>query len=72
MKKVALILEFDSCDECPYHYGGESLGSHMHCEFFVPPRQIFDSNDHNCKFEDGRRIAKFCELPEDEIFRYES
>jgi len=69
MKRVAMIKTFDSCHECPYHSGGRSLGSPMYCKYFDPPKRIFNSNGHDCKFESDRDIAAFCELPEDEVFR---
>jgi hypothetical protein len=70
MKRVALIVEFDSCYKCPYRSGGHSLGSPMYCAYFDPVKQIFDSNGHNDQFEKNRRIAWFCQLPEDEVFQY--
>ena len=69
MKRVALIKEFNSCHRCPYGEGGESLGSPMYCSYFVPTKQILNSNGHSVTpLQDGRFIPVFCELPEDEIF----
>jgi hypothetical protein len=69
IKRVALIKEFNSCHKCPYGSGGESLGSPMYCTFFEPPKQIMNSNGHPVtEMDDNRFIAKFCELPDDEIF----
>jgi hypothetical protein len=69
MKRVALIKEFDSCHKCPYGEGGHSLGSPMYCTYFEPMKQILNSNGHTVTpMEDGRFIAAFCDLPEDEIF----
>jgi hypothetical protein len=72
MKRIAQIYEFNSCHKCPYGSGGESLGSPMYCTFFEPPKQIMNSNGHPVTEmdEDGDRrwIAKFCELPNNEIF----
>jgi hypothetical protein len=69
MKRIATILEFDSCHDCLYGSGGESLGSPMYCTFFDPPKQILNSNGHAVTpLQDGRFIPVFCPLPEDEVF----
>ncbi len=69
VKRVATILEFNSCHKCPFKSGGNMMNA-MYCRFFDPPRQIFDMNGDNCCFMLDRDIADFCPLPEDEIFNY--
>lgn len=72
VKKVAMIKEFNSCHKCPYSEGGESLGSPMYCYYFDPPKQLINSNGHAVtEFDESgnrRWIAKFCELPENQVF----
>lgn len=71
MKRVALIKEFNSCHGCPYKSGGKSLGSPMYCTFFNPMKRILNSNGYvvtEMDEENGRWIAKFCELPDNEIY----
>lgn len=62
-----MIVEFDTCYDCPYHEGGEMMNA-MYCGFFDPPRQIFDMNGHKVQFKKGTEIAWFCELPDNEVF----
>ena len=76
MKRVAMIKDVESCHQCPYHSGGSSLGSPMYCEYFESPRKIINSNGHLITdIIQGDKhwawIAKFCELPDDEVHRYD-
>ena len=63
-----MIVTIKTCFDCPYHSGGTSLGSPLYCGLMKPPKQIFDSNGHNVKYEKDRDIAMFCPLPEDEVY----
>jgi len=62
-KYIKVIHAVNSCYECPFHSGGDSLGSAMYCRFPEDRTiQIFDENGDDCAFIDNTKIAWFCKL----------